>query len=111
MGVLRLARAALVVNPKTAAYYNYYLRPGEAAAASLGIELVLCTTESAEADIERAIETFAHVPNGGLVVLPDTTNDVHRDLIIALAAKHRLPAVYSNRFYVSAGGLMCYRSP
>jgi putative ABC transport system substrate-binding protein len=91
-----------------AAYYDYYLRPGEAAAVSLGIELVLCTTENAAADIERAIEAFARVPNGGLVVLPDTTNDVHRDLIIALAAKHRLPAVYSNRFYVAAGGLMCY---
>ena len=48
------------------------------------------------------------MPNGGLVMLPDTTNDVHRDLLIGLAAKHRLPAVYSNRLYVLAGGLMCY---
>jgi putative ABC transport system substrate-binding protein len=104
----RLARAALVFNPKTAPYYDYYLRAGEAAASSLAVEFVPLTIENAAADIERAIEAFARVPNGGLVALPDSTNDVHRDLLIGLAAKHRLPAVYSNRFYVAAGGLMCY---
>jgi putative ABC transport system substrate-binding protein len=104
----RLARAALVFNPKTAPYYDYYLRAGEAAASSLAVEFVPLTIENAAADIERAIEVFARVPNGGLVALPDSTNDVHRDLLIGLAAKHRLPAVYSNRFYVAAGGLMCY---
>ena len=60
------------------------------------------------ADIERAIESFARVPNGGLVLPPDTTTIVHRDLIIALAARHRLPAVYPVRFFVAAGGLMSY---
>jgi putative tryptophan/tyrosine transport system substrate-binding protein len=104
----RLARAALVFNPKTAPYYDYYLRAGEAAASSLAVELVALPTENAAADIERVIEAFARVPNGGLVVLPDSTNDVHRDLLIGLAAKHRLPAVYSNCFYVATGGLMCY---
>jgi putative ABC transport system substrate-binding protein len=104
----RLTRAALVFNPKTAPYYDDYLRAGEAAASSLAVELVPLPIENATADIERAAETFARVPNGGLVVLPDTTNDVHRDLLIGLAAKHRLPAVYSNRLYVAAGGLMCY---
>jgi putative ABC transport system substrate-binding protein len=43
-----------------------------------------------------------------LVVLPDSTSQVHRDLIVALAARHRLPAVYSDRAFVAAGGLMCY---
>jgi putative tryptophan/tyrosine transport system substrate-binding protein len=104
----RLARAALVFNPKTAPYYVDYLRAGEAAASSLAVEFVPLPIENATADIERAIEAFARVPNGGLVMLPDTTNDVHRDLLIELAAKHRLPAVYSNRLYVLAGGLMCY---
>jgi putative ABC transport system substrate-binding protein len=103
-----LARAALVFNPKTAPYYDYYLRAGEAAASSLAVELVALPTENAAADIERAIQAFARVPNGGLVVLPDSTNDVHRDLLIGLASKHRLPAVYSNCFYVATGGLMCY---
>jgi putative ABC transport system substrate-binding protein len=95
-----LAPAALVFNPKTAPYYDYYLRAGEAAASSLAVELVALPTENAAADIERAIQAFARVPNGGLVVLPDSTNDVHRDLLIGLASKHRLPAVYSNCFYV-----------
>jgi putative ABC transport system substrate-binding protein len=103
-----LARAALVFNPKTAPYYVDYLRAGEGAASSLAVEFVPLPIENATADIERAIEAFARVPNGGLVMLPDTTNDVHRDLLIGLAAKHRLPAVYSNRLYVLAGGLMCY---
>jgi putative ABC transport system substrate-binding protein len=104
----RLSRAALVFNPKTAAYHDYYFRAGEAAASSLAVEFVPLAIEDATADIERAIGAFAQVPNGGLVMLPDTTNDVHRDLLITLAAKHRLPAVYSNRLYVLSGGLMCY---
>ncbi len=60
------------------------------------------------ADIERAIEAFARVPNGGLVLPPDGTTISHRDLTISLAAVHRLPAVYSFRFFVTAGGLMSY---
>jgi putative tryptophan/tyrosine transport system substrate-binding protein len=62
-------------------------------APSLGIEPVSTLVENAT-DIERAIESFARVPNGGLVFFPDSTSGVHRDLIIALAARHRLPAVY-----------------
>jgi putative tryptophan/tyrosine transport system substrate-binding protein len=64
--------------------------------------------ENADADIERAIEAFAAVPNGGLLVTPDPTATAHRDLIIALAARHRLPVVYPFRQFVSAGGLMSY---
>jgi putative ABC transport system substrate-binding protein len=104
----RLARAALVVNPKTAPYYENYLRAGGAAAASLAVEFVLGPIENASTDIERSIESFARVPNSGLVVLPDSTSQVHRDLIVTLAARHRLPAVYSDRAFVAAGGLMCY---
>jgi putative tryptophan/tyrosine transport system substrate-binding protein len=48
------------------------------------------------------------VPNGGLLLPPDNTTVAHRDLIVALAARHRLPAVYSLRVFVSAGGLMSY---
>jgi putative tryptophan/tyrosine transport system substrate-binding protein len=103
-----LARAALVINPKTAPYYDYYLRAAQAVASSLGIELVLAPIENASANIERAFEAFARTPNGGLVLLPDTNTIIHRDLIIRLAARHRLPAVYSDRLFVMAGGLMCY---
>ena len=101
-----LMRAALVANPRTAAF-DYFLRSAKALAPSLAIDLVPTPVDSA-ADIERAIETFAREPNGGLVLPPDTTTVVHRDLIIALASRHRLPAVYAIRVFVAAGGLMCY---
>ena len=59
------------------------------------------------ADIERAISEFAGKPNGGLILPPDATL-THRKLIVALAAKHALPAVYPFREFVKAGGLLCY---
>ena len=103
----RLTRAALVSNPKTIPY-DYYLRGAEVAASSLGIELVASRVDNAATDIERVIESFARVPDGGLFLPPDTTTVVNRDLIIALAARHRLPAVYAFRPFVAAGGLMSY---
>jgi putative tryptophan/tyrosine transport system substrate-binding protein len=103
-----LARAALVINPKSAPYYQFYLRAAQAAASSLGIDLVLAAIDNAPTQIEQAIAAFAHVPNGALVLAPDTNTNLHRDLMIRLAARHRLPAVYSDRFFVTAGGLMCY---
>ena len=102
-----LVRAAFVANPKTAPFYNYYLQAAEAAAPSLGIEPVPALVEN-PTDIERVIESFASVPNGGLVFIPDVTTVVHRNLIIAVAARHRLPAVYYSREYVAVGGLMSY---
>jgi putative tryptophan/tyrosine transport system substrate-binding protein len=103
----QLARAAFVVNPTTATFYNYYLRAAEPLSRSLGIDLVP-TLVANTAEIERAIEVFASVPNGGLVLPPDVTTTAHRDLIVALAARHHLPAVYSVRPFVTAGGLMSY---
>jgi ABC-type uncharacterized transport system substrate-binding protein len=101
-----LVRAALVANPKTTAY-DYFVRAAEEAVPTLSIELVARPIETA-ADIERSIMSFASAPNGGLLLVPDGTTIVHRDLIIALAARHRLPAVYSARYFVTAGGLMSY---
>ena len=86
----RLERAAFVANPKTTPY-DYFLQAAKAAASSLEIELVPSPVGDA-ADIERIIASFAAAPNGGLVLPPDITTLVHRDLIIALAARHRLPA-------------------
>ena len=60
------------------------------------------------ADIENAISTFAREPNGGLMVLPNPVTTVHRALIVALAAKHRLPDVSAYRFHVMGGGLASY---
>ena len=102
----QLTRVALLANPKTTAY-DYFLRSAKAIAPSLAIELVPNPVETA-ADIERTIVDFARVPNGGLVLPPDNTTVIHRDLIIALAARHRLPTVYSGSYYVEAGGLMSY---
>jgi putative ABC transport system substrate-binding protein len=60
------------------------------------------------ADIERAINTFAQEPNGGLLVLFGSGPLLNRDLIIGLAARHRLPAMYAGRPFVAGGGLMSY---
>ena len=102
----RLARAALVANPKNPVY-DYFIRSANAAAASLAIELVRGPVENA-ADIERQLDSFARVPDSGLVVPPDVFTVVHSELIITLAARHRLPAVYAFGYLVSAGGLMSY---
>ena len=59
-------------------------------------------------EIERAVAAFARVANGGLVVTGSPSGGVHRDLIVALAARNKLPAVYPFRFFVTAGGLISY---
>jgi putative tryptophan/tyrosine transport system substrate-binding protein len=105
----QLARAGFVVNPKTAPYYDFYLRGAKVVAPSLAVEPVLTPIENDAVDIARAIATFTHAgQKGGLVVPGDSTTNAHRDLIISLAARHRLPAVYTNQFFVTAGGLMSY---
>jgi putative ABC transport system substrate-binding protein len=60
------------------------------------------------AEIERAIADFARSPNGGLIVAAGGRTLLHRELIISLAARHKLPAVYSNRSFATAGGLVSY---
>jgi putative tryptophan/tyrosine transport system substrate-binding protein len=59
-------------------------------------------------EIGRAIMAFASRPNGGLIVLGSSLANIHRELIITLAARHRLPAVYSDRLFVTSGGLISY---
>jgi putative ABC transport system substrate-binding protein len=100
------ARVALVGNPYDGDF-DHFFRAAESAAQSLAIDVVPIRVESA-ADIERAIGAFARVPNGSLVLPPDGTTIQHRDLIIALAARLHVPAVYAFRFFVTAGGLMSY---
>jgi putative ABC transport system substrate-binding protein len=103
----RLTRAALVANPKGFTY-DYFARSSNTVALALGIEVTPMPIENDAADIEQRIEGFARAPNGGLLVPPDTTAVQHRDLIIALAARYRLPAVYAFRYFATAGGLMSY---
>jgi putative tryptophan/tyrosine transport system substrate-binding protein len=59
-------------------------------------------------EIERTVAAFAQSPNGGLIVTGSALTILHRDLIVALAVRHKLPAVYYDRYYVSAGGLISY---
>jgi putative ABC transport system substrate-binding protein len=101
-----LKRAAFIANPKTTVF-DYFLRSANAVAPSLNIELVPSHVETA-ADIERAIVAFAREPGGGLILPPDSTTISNRNLIIELAARHRLPAVYTASFFVAAGGLVSY---
>ena len=101
-----LMRAAVVGNPKGFPY-RHFLRAANAIGPSLGLEIVGTPVADA-ADIERSIESFARVPNSGLLVPPDNTVVENRDLLIALAAQKHLPAVYDNRSFVTAGGLMSY---
>jgi putative ABC transport system substrate-binding protein len=101
-----LVRAALLANPKGFTY-DYFLRSSKTIAPALGIEIVPAPVEN-DVDIERHIEALARAPNGGLFVPPDITTVQHRDLVIALAARYRLPAVYAFRYFAAAGGLMSY---
>jgi putative tryptophan/tyrosine transport system substrate-binding protein len=102
----RLTHATLLANRKTTPY-DYFLRSAQAVTSSLAIELVPSHVETA-ADIERAVESVARVPDSSLVLPPDVTTVTHRDLVIALAARYRLPAVYPLHAFVVAGGLMSY---
>jgi putative tryptophan/tyrosine transport system substrate-binding protein len=79
----------------------------QSVAPSLGVELSPVNVRNAD-EIERAITAFAREPNGGLIVTGSALATAHRDLIIALAARHRLPAVYPQRYYVTGGGLISY---
>jgi putative ABC transport system substrate-binding protein len=102
-----LTRVATVYNPSTAPYAEALLRPIETAARSFSVTAMAAPAEDAAA-LERAVDAFARMPNGGLIVLPDVSTVQHRDLIIALAARHRLPAIYPYRYFAVSGGLVSY---
>jgi ABC-type uncharacterized transport system substrate-binding protein len=79
----------------------------QGAAPAAGVEVVPVNVRDA-AEIERAVAAFARLGNGGLIVTASGLAVVHRDLIIALAARHKLPAVFWQRFFVADGGLISY---
>jgi putative ABC transport system substrate-binding protein len=83
------------------------LRAAEAAGPALGVQVVP-TVVNSRPEIERAIDEFANKPNGGLLGLPGSPSLNSGDLIVALAARHRLPAMYTHRYSTPAGGLMSY---
>jgi putative tryptophan/tyrosine transport system substrate-binding protein len=79
----------------------------QSAAPSFGVELTPINVRDA-GEIERAVATFARSSNGGLIVTGSALTTFHRDLIVLLAARHRLPAVYPRRLFVVSGGLISY---
>ena len=79
----------------------------QSVAPSFGVELTPIDVRDV-AQSERAVAAFAHGPNGGLIVTASVWTVVHRELITALAVRNRLPAVYSFRYFATAGGLMSY---
>jgi putative ABC transport system substrate-binding protein len=100
-----VTRAAVLRDPAIASGIGQF-GAVQAVAPSLGVELSPIDVRAAP-EIERALTAFAGIENGGLVVTGSPSSTLHRELIIALAARHKLPAVYWQRF-VTAGGLMSY---
>ena len=101
----RTVRVALLFNPATAVPLQYSLPSIQAAAFSFAIQ-VNAAPVHAKDEIERVIAAQTRDPDGGLIVMPDVFNDVNRELIVALAARYSVPAIYFNRFF--SGGLISY---
>jgi putative tryptophan/tyrosine transport system substrate-binding protein len=102
-----MARVATLYNPKTAPYGEEFFRQVKGAASSLTIEAIDASIEQA-ADLRRTIAEIAAKLRAGLIVVPDRFTTVHRDLIVELAAQHRLPAIYPFRYFAVSGGLVSY---
>jgi putative ABC transport system substrate-binding protein len=101
-----IARVGVVANPGTTPY-DLVLQSVQTAAARLGIELVLALVHDTT-ELEMTITAQGREPGGALLVLPDVFAATHRELIIQLAARYRLPAIYSFGFFVKSGGLISY---
>jgi putative tryptophan/tyrosine transport system substrate-binding protein len=100
----QLKRAAFIANPSA---HDYFLPAAKQAASALGIDLTPYPVGNPE-EVERTIDAIAREPNSGLLFPPDNSTFLYWDLILRLAAKYRLPAVFSEREMVEAGGLMAY---
>jgi putative tryptophan/tyrosine transport system substrate-binding protein len=105
-GATRITRVLAIQNPENAGAPGL-LREIEVGAHSFGVQVATASTLDAS-EMERAIEAFAHEPNGGLIVLPDATTSNLRASLVALTARHRLPAIYPFRYFAASGGLMSY---
>ena len=102
----RLTRVAVLRDP-TLPFTSGELGAIQGGAPSLRVEISPVGVRDAD-DIERGIATFARGSNGGLITLGSPVTAAHRNLILALAAQHRLPAIYTTRYFVTDGGLMSY---
>jgi putative ABC transport system substrate-binding protein len=111
MGILKeiapaVRRVAFVHVPEITANVAF-MRAGEASGAALGISVSGAGVRN-EADLERVLTNFAQEPDGGLIVTPSPLTATRREVIVDLAARCRLPAVYPFRFYAESGGLISY---
>jgi putative tryptophan/tyrosine transport system substrate-binding protein len=102
-----VARVAVLYNPATTPYAGLMLRAIEETAPSLGAAVRDAPVHD-DADIEATMTKLARLERSGLLVLPNAFTNAHRDALVALAARYRLPAVYPFRFFPEAGGLMSY---
>jgi putative tryptophan/tyrosine transport system substrate-binding protein len=101
-----VTRAAVLRDPATASGIGQFAAI-QAVAPPFGVELSPVDVRHG-GEIEQAITAFAHEPNGGLIVTGSPSQAVHRKLIVSLAARHRLPAVYPFRYMATEGGLIAY---
>ena len=102
-------RVALLLNPATGPPLQFFMPSIQAAASSFAVQ-VSTATVNAKDEIEGVIAAQARTPGGGLIVMPSTFNVANRELIIELAARYGVPAIYPNRFFPDSGGLMAYGS-
>jgi putative tryptophan/tyrosine transport system substrate-binding protein len=100
-----LEHVALTFNPRT--YTGQQTQSIEAAAPALRVGLTSVAFRDGS-EIERALAEFSQTANRGLLVLPDSSTVLHRDLIVGLAARHRIPAIYPFRAFITSGGLAYY---
>jgi putative ABC transport system substrate-binding protein len=106
----KTTRVALFHNPATAVSIETFMPSIEAAASSLGIAVSTAPVHG-EDEIEQSVAAQARNPGGGLIIMPDVFNEVHRDLIIASAERYRIPAIYFNAVYFAdSGALITYGS-
>jgi putative ABC transport system substrate-binding protein len=107
--VPHLERVAVLFNPETAPFADQFIRPISATAATFKLTPTVVAARE-PVGLDRMIAEFAQAPNGGLLVLPDVSTVNHRREIIALATRHRLPAIYPYRLFATSGGLVSYGS-
>ena len=101
-----VTRAAVVRDPSIAAGIGQFAII-QSVAPSVGVDVTPIDVRDT-AEIERAVTAFAQSANGGLIATASPLSVIHRDLIITLAARHKLPAIYVTRYWVAAGGLISY---
>jgi putative ABC transport system substrate-binding protein len=102
-----VTRVALLFNPTTSVPIKFYLASIQAAASSFAVQTSTAPVHAKD-EIEGVIATLAGNPGAGLIVMPDLFNTINRDLIIAVAAHYRVPAIYFFRSFADSGGLISY---